>query len=106
MEPWLRVAASCGKPVGEQTMMVGIIWKQDSVAGVSLNSYVGYAGAVEVGRVLYDGSNRFWVWSSPLAEDAWGYGPSEEAAKRGFEVWLAAWLENFRPFFEAAQPRP
>ena len=85
--------------------MLGITWQQDSVAGVSLNRHACYAGAIEVGWVMYDGSNRLWIWSSPLAEDAWGYGPSEEAAKHGFEVWLATWLENFRPFFEAVQAR-
>jgi len=56
---------------------------------------------IDRGRQLtYDGSNRFWVWASPLQEDAWGYGPSEDAAKAALEIWLASWLENFRPFFE------
>ena len=48
----------------------------------------------------YDGGNRFWVWATPLQEDAWGYGPTEDAAKAAFELWLRAWLENFRPFLD------
>jgi len=85
--------------------MIGITWSRDSFAGAKGNRHVAHAGAIEVGRVMYDGSSGFWVWSSPLAEDAWGYGPSEDAAKRGFEVWLTAWLENFRPVFEAMPAR-
>lgn len=69
------------------------------MAGVPLNRYVGVVGSVEVGSVDYDGSNRFWIWSTPFQEDAWGYGTTDEAAKAAFEAWLAQWLENFRPFF-------
>ncbi len=83
--------------------MSRIAWTQDSVAGVPLKRYVGMLGAVEVANVSYDGGNRFWVWATPLQEDAWGYGPSEEAAKAAVELWLREWLENFRPFFE--EPR-
>jgi hypothetical protein len=72
-----------------------IAWTQDRVAGVPLQRHVGHVGPIEVGNVAYDGSNRFWVWATPLQEDAWGYGPSEEAAKAALEVWLASWLENF-----------
>ena len=79
--------------------MSRITWTQDSVAGVPLSRYVGHVGGIEVGSISYDGSNRFWVWASPLQEDAWGYGPSEQAAKAAVEHWLTAWLENFRPFF-------
>ena len=62
-----------------------IVWTQDSVAGVPLRRSVGRVGAVEVGTVEYDGSNRFWIWATPLQEDAWGYGASEAAAKAAFE---------------------
>lgn len=78
-----------------------IEWRQDSVAGVPLKRHVGFVGLVEVGAVQYDGSNGFWIWSSPLQEDVWGYGLSEAAAKAALERWLASWLENFRDFFEA-----
>ncbi len=81
--------------------MSKIQWQQDHVAGVSLNRHIGFVGAVEVGSVAYDGSNRFWIWSTPLQEDVWGYGPTEQAAKNAFEIWLTGWLENFRPFFQA-----
>ena len=77
-----------------------ITWTRDSVAGVPLNRYIGHVGVVEVGSISYDGSSRFWVWASPLQEDAWGYGPSEEAAKTALEAWLTAWLANFRTFFD------
>jgi hypothetical protein len=77
-----------------------ISWKQDSVAGLPLNRHVGRVGAVEVGAVEFDGSNRLWTWSSPLVEDAWGHAPGEQAAKEAFEFWLRDWIENFRPFFE------
>jgi len=80
-----------------------IRWQQDQVAGVPLNRYVGFVGRVEVGSVAYDGSNRFWIWSTPLQEDAWGYGRTEHAAKAAFEIWLASWLENFRPFFHVGE---
>ncbi len=65
-----------------------------------MRRFVGRVGAVEVGTVDYDGSNRFWIWATPLQEDAWGYGPTEEAAKAAFEHWLKGWLENFRAFFK------
>ena len=77
-----------------------ITWTQASVANVPLRRFVGHVGPVEVGAVEFDGSNRLWTWSSPLAEDAWGHAQSEAGAKQGFEVWLRGWLENFRPFLE------
>jgi len=80
--------------------MSRIRWQQDRVAGVPLDRHLGFVGPVEVGQVAYDGSNRFWVWSSPLQEDAWGYGPTEQAAKTAFELWLRSWLENFRSFLQ------
>ena len=80
--------------------MSRIDWRQDSVVGIPLSRYVGYVGTLEVGNVTYDASNRFWVWASPLQEDAWGYGPSEAAAKTALELWLHGWLQNFRPFFD------
>ena len=75
-----------------------ITWVQDSIADVPLQRFRATIGAIEVGSVEYDGGNRMWVWSSPLAEDAWGWGSNVDAAKRGLEVWLRGWLENFRPF--------
>ncbi len=81
--------------------MSKIAWRQDKVAGVPLNRHVGFVGPVEVGSVQYDGSNKFWVWASPLQEDVWGYGQTEEAAKTAMEFWLISWLENFRPFFQS-----
>ncbi len=81
--------------------MSAVAWTQDSVAGVPLRRFIGRLGEVEVGNVAYDGSNRFWIWASPLQDDAWGYGPTEEAAKAALEVWLSSWLENFRPFLES-----
>jgi hypothetical protein len=81
--------------------MSRIQWRQDRVAGVPLNRYVGVVGSIEVGSVDYDGSNGFWIWSTPLQEDAWGYGTTEEAARAAFEAWLTQWLENFRPFFQS-----
>ena len=81
--------------------MSRIQWRQDRVAGVPLNRYVGTVGSVEVGSVDYDGSNRFWIWSTPLQEDAGGYGTTDEAAKAAFEIWLAQWLQNFQGFFQA-----
>jgi hypothetical protein len=83
--------------------MSGIRWQQDRVAGVPLDRHLGFVGPVEVGQVAYDGSNRFWVWSSPLQEDAWGYGPTEQAAKTAFELWLRSWLENFRSFLQPTE---
>jgi len=76
-----------------------IAWTQDVTAGVPLPRYVGRVGAVEVGICEYDGSNRFWTWWSPLAEDIWGHGQDAEGAQRGCEAWLRGWIENFRPFF-------
>jgi hypothetical protein len=81
--------------------MSRIRWQQDQVAGVPLNRHVGFVGLVEVGSVAYDGSNGFWIWSTPLQEDAWGYGPTEQAAKTALELWLVSWLENFRSFIRA-----
>jgi hypothetical protein len=83
--------------------MSRIRWQQDRVAGVPLDRHLGFVGPVEVGQVAYDGSNRFWVWSSPLQEDAWGYGPTEQAAKAAFELWLRSWLENFRSFLQPTE---
>jgi hypothetical protein len=83
-----------------QAAMSRVAWSQDHVAGVPLNRYIGRVGPVEVGNVTYDGSNRFWIWATPLQEDAWGYGPSEQAAKAALEVWLSGWLEHFRAFFQ------
>ena len=77
-----------------------IAWTQESVAGVPLRTYTGHVGSVTVGTVAFDGSNRLWTWFSPLVEDAWGFAPTEEAAKQAFEAWFRTWLENFRPFFE------
>ena len=86
---WSAVAAACPMggllaPMGARPRsqaMSRIRWHQDLVAGVPLQRRVGFVGPVEVGHVAYDGSNRFWIWSSPLQEDAWGYGPTEQAAK-------------------------
>lgn len=80
--------------------MPGLTWTEEKIAGAALRHHVAHAGTVEVGRVMYDGSNDFWVWSTQLAEDAWGYGKSVEGAKGGFEAWLKTWIENFRPLFE------
>lgn len=77
-----------------------IEWTQASVAGVALRRYVARVGPVEVGAVEYDGSNRLWTWSSPLAEEVWGHAAEEGAARQAFEAWLRDWLENFRPFFD------
>lgn len=81
-------------------------WTRDEVASVPLRRFTARSGAVEVGFVEYDGGNRMWVWSSPLAEDAWGWGADEAGAKRGLETWLRGWLENFRPFFSAEPAGP
>lgn len=86
--------------------MSRIRWQQDQVAGVPLNRHVGFVGPVEVGSVAYDGSNRFWIWMSPLQEDAWGYGPTEAAAKAALEVWLTTWLAHFREFFPPGHGSP
>lgn len=80
--------------------MAGLTWTEEKIAGAALLHHVAHAGTVEVGRVMYDGSNDFWVWSTQLAEDAWGYGKTAEGAKGGFEAWLKNWIENFRPIFE------
>ena len=78
--------------------MTSLTWTQEERAGVPLAEFVARAGAIEAGRVMYDGSNKLWVWSSPLADDAWGYGTTREAAQGGFEAWLRSWLQNFREF--------
>jgi len=91
------------RPDPRSLRMSRIQWRQDRVAGVPLKRFVGFVGPVEVGQVAYDGSNRFWVWSSSLQEDAWGYGPTEQAAKTAFEIWLRSWLENFRAFLQATE---
>ena len=70
-----------------------------------LNRFVGFMGPIEVGNVAYDGSNKFWIWATPLQEDAWGYGPTDHAAKEALELWLAGWLSWPRlPFLSAAIP--
>ena len=79
-------------------MAAVIAWTQDSVAEVPLKRYVGRVGTVEVGAMEYDAANRMWVWSSPLAEDAWGWAPEDPGAQQALEVWLRGWLENFRHF--------
>lgn len=76
-----------------------ITWTRDEIAAVPLRRFTARSGAVDVGYVEYDGGNRMWVWASPLAEDAWGWGADEAGAKQGLEAWLKTWLENFRPFF-------
>lgn len=86
--------------------MSRIQWQQDQVAGVPLNRHIGFVGRIEVGSVAYDGSNRFWIWSTPLQEDAWGYGPTEQAAKTALELWLVSWLDNFRSFIQADRDPP
>lgn len=85
---------------------MSIRWEQDNISGVRLRRFIGYATSVVVGVVEYDGSNRLWTWSSPLVEDAWGHATTEAGAKQGFEAWLAAWLENFRPLFEGLRRDP
>jgi hypothetical protein len=77
-----------------------IAWTQESVADVPLKRFVGHVQTVEVGAVEYDGANRMWVWSSPLAEDAWGWAPEEQSAKQALESWLVEWLRNFRSFLD------
>ena len=84
--------------------MTLIAWTQAEVAGTKLRRFVGRVGQIEVGAVEWDGSNRLWTWSSPLAEEVWGHAPSEPAARQAFELWLRAWLENFRPFFDDPSP--
>jgi len=82
-----------------------VAWTQAEIAGVKLRRSVGHVGEIEVGAVEWDGSNRLWTWSSPLAEEAWGHAPSEPGARQAFELWLRDWLENFRPFFEGGGGR-
>jgi hypothetical protein len=84
----------------ESRMTGRITWTQDNVSDVPLRRYVGRVGTVEVGAVEYDGANRMWVWSSPLAEDAWGWAPEEQSAKQALDVWLRGWLESFRSFLD------
>jgi hypothetical protein len=79
---------------------MGLDWRSEGSKDSA--RLVAFAGKLEVGTVLYDPSNRFWVWSSTLSDEAWGYGPSEDAAKRGYEAWLRAWLENFRGVLDGA----
>ena len=78
-----------------------ISWTQDSIANVPLQRYIGYVGEVEVGAVEFDGSNKMWVWSSQLADSAWGWATSLEGAMQALDAWLRGWLENFRPIFES-----
>ena len=80
--------------------MAGLDWRAEGTRETG-GRLVAFAGTLEVGAVMYDPSNRFWVWSSTLSDEAWGYGPSEDAAKRGYEAWLRNWLENFRGLLEA-----
>ncbi len=77
-----------------------IVWSRPEVFGAPARRSVGHVGEVEVGRVEFDPTNRLWLWSSGLAEEAWGWAPSEEGAQRALELWLRAWLAPFRPFFE------
>lgn len=77
-----------------------IAWSQPDARGTSARRAVAHVGPVEVGAVEFDPSNRLWLWSSPLAEDSWGWAPSEEGARRALELWLRGWVEPFRPFFE------
>src|SRR3954452_12264805 len=81
--------------------MSRIQWQQENEAGEPLQRFIGFVGANEVDQVAYDGSNMFWIWSTPLQEDAWGYGPTEQAAKAALDAWLASWLDHFRSFFQA-----
>jgi hypothetical protein len=83
-----------------------ISWTQARIADVPLNRFTGCVGPIEVGAVEFDGSNRMWVWSSPLADDAWGWASNEEGAKQALETWLRGWLENFRGFFSTPAARP
>lgn len=75
-----------------------IAWTQHDLAGVPLRRFAGYVGAIEVGSIEFDPSNRMWLWSSPLAEDAWGWAPTEDGAKAAVSFWLREWLANFRAF--------
>ena len=82
--------------------MSSLTWTQDQVAGVKLQRFVAHAGAVEAGAVQFDGGNGFWIWSSPLADEAWGWAPTQDGAMRALESWLREWLGNFRPFLDCA----
>jgi hypothetical protein len=75
-----------------------IVWTQPNVAGVPVGRLIGHVGAVEVGAIEFDPSNRLWLWSSPLVEDAWGWAPTEMGAKGAASVWLRQWLGNFQTF--------
>jgi hypothetical protein len=77
-----------------------IQWTRPDVGGVPSRRAVGFVGDVEVGAVEFDPGNRLWLWSSPLAEAAWGWAPSEDGAKRALDLWLRGWLAPFRAFFE------
>ncbi len=76
-----------------------IAWSPPEADGQTARRLVGHVGPVEVGRVEYDPTNRLWLWSSPLAEEAWGWAPSQDGARRALEIWLRGWIEPFRPFF-------
>lgn len=76
-----------------------LTWTRDAVAGVPLRRSSARCGEIDVGFVEYDGGNRMWVWSSPLAEDAWGWGADESGAQQALETWLRGWLAHFRGFF-------
>lgn len=67
-----------------------------------LRRQMGFAGAIGAGSVAYDGSNRFFVWSTPLQKDVWDNGPTEEAARTTLKLLPVAWLKNSRSFFQAA----
>ena len=80
--------------------MSAVLWSRQSVAGVPLRVFVGTVGEIVIGTVEFDGSNRLWVWSSPLSDEAWGYAPTEEGAKQALELWVKAWVQKFRAFFD------
>jgi hypothetical protein len=86
--------------------MSGLDWQQESTAGIALKEHVAHAGTIEAGRVMYDGSQRMWIWSSRLADDAWGYGMTAESAKAGFEAWLREWLRNFEGVMSRGSSTP
>ncbi len=77
-----------------------IAWTRPEIAGLPTRRTIGHVGGVEVGAVEFDPGNRLWLWSSPLADEAWGWAPSEDGARQALEVWLRAWLAPFRPFFQ------
>ncbi len=76
-----------------------VTWTRPERHGVPLRRIVGHVGEIEIGVVEFDPGNRLWLWSSPLSEEAWGWAPSEDGARRALELWLRGWLEPFRPFF-------